>query len=339
MAGPQIRLRIRNFKGIATGEIELGRISVLLGANNSGKSTVLEALFLAPNPFRYTAYGEPAAKILNFLHSGMGEGGYIFLMRNYGLGEAEIEALVGAARAAIEIVNESHDFPYLLVRQPDGEALGHLAKHSAKANSSTVSPSNKHGFEALYYHPLLRDLATKALANKWPSIQDAVRKVASSLSELVRMRLVTLTLEPFGSLGNLACYAMLEDGRKIRVSDLGDGIRTLIPLMLLYEAWSWVDGPRLLLIDDVECHMNPRALAVFSNWLADRLDEGAYLVLTTHSLGAAKYILARLEEHGAAAYLLGLRNGELKYKRLTLDDIEELKRAGLDVRVAEPYLL
>jgi predicted ATP-binding protein involved in virulence len=46
------RLRLENFKGIVQGEIELAPLTILLGANNSGKTTILEALFLAPNPFR-----------------------------------------------------------------------------------------------------------------------------------------------------------------------------------------------------------------------------------------------------------------------------------------------
>jgi len=37
------RVRIRNFRGVREGELELAPLSILLGANNSGKTTVLEA--------------------------------------------------------------------------------------------------------------------------------------------------------------------------------------------------------------------------------------------------------------------------------------------------------
>ncbi|RLF99594.1 MAG: hypothetical protein DRN49_04150 [Thaumarchaeota archaeon] len=40
------KLRLENFKGIKSGEIELAPLTILLGANNSGKTTILEALFL-----------------------------------------------------------------------------------------------------------------------------------------------------------------------------------------------------------------------------------------------------------------------------------------------------
>ena len=45
-------LKLMNFRGIKEGELELAPLTILLGGNNSAKSTILEALFLAPNPFR-----------------------------------------------------------------------------------------------------------------------------------------------------------------------------------------------------------------------------------------------------------------------------------------------
>jgi predicted ATP-dependent endonuclease of OLD family len=50
------KLRIKNFRGIKEGEIELAPLTILLGGNNSGNTTILEALFLAPNPFREVPY-------------------------------------------------------------------------------------------------------------------------------------------------------------------------------------------------------------------------------------------------------------------------------------------
>src|SRR5687768_2947629 len=41
------KLRVENFKGFAKFEIDFGRFNVLVGGNNSGKSTLLRALRLA----------------------------------------------------------------------------------------------------------------------------------------------------------------------------------------------------------------------------------------------------------------------------------------------------
>jgi len=46
----------KEFPGNKGRELELAPLTILLGGNNSGKSTILEALFLAPNPFRSVPY-------------------------------------------------------------------------------------------------------------------------------------------------------------------------------------------------------------------------------------------------------------------------------------------
>ena len=37
-------LRVRNFRGIRDLELELGKVTVLIGENNSGKTSVLDAM-------------------------------------------------------------------------------------------------------------------------------------------------------------------------------------------------------------------------------------------------------------------------------------------------------
>ncbi|RLE62584.1 MAG: hypothetical protein DRJ47_10440, partial [Thermoprotei archaeon] len=41
------KVTLRNFRGIAKGEIDLEPLTILVGPNNSGKTTILEALLLA----------------------------------------------------------------------------------------------------------------------------------------------------------------------------------------------------------------------------------------------------------------------------------------------------
>ncbi|MEM3079385.1 MAG: AAA family ATPase [Thermoproteota archaeon] len=50
------RLRLWNFRGVRRGEARLEPFMIILGGNNSGKTTILEALFLAPNPFRSSLF-------------------------------------------------------------------------------------------------------------------------------------------------------------------------------------------------------------------------------------------------------------------------------------------
>jgi GTPase SAR1 family protein len=78
------QLRLRNFKGVVEGEAELDKLTILVGPNNSGKTTILEALFLAPNPLRQVPYvPTTAVQLLLEYHKTLSEKGYTFLLNKY----------------------------------------------------------------------------------------------------------------------------------------------------------------------------------------------------------------------------------------------------------------
>lgn len=60
---------LRNFRSfVSTGHIELGNINILIGANNSGKSSIIKALHLIQNgalhPYPDVRYGETTAEVI-----------------------------------------------------------------------------------------------------------------------------------------------------------------------------------------------------------------------------------------------------------------------------------
>jgi AAA15 family ATPase/GTPase len=78
------QLGLRNFKGVVEGEAELDKLTILVGPNNSGKTTILEALFLAPNPLRQVPYvPTTAVQLLLEYHKTLSETGYTFLLNKY----------------------------------------------------------------------------------------------------------------------------------------------------------------------------------------------------------------------------------------------------------------
>jgi recombinational DNA repair ATPase RecF len=67
------QINIREFRGIKECKepIELSKFTVLLGRNNSGKSTLLEALSLLPHPLAEDPLHRTGRiSVLNKLHSG-----------------------------------------------------------------------------------------------------------------------------------------------------------------------------------------------------------------------------------------------------------------------------
>ena len=149
------------------------------------------------------------------------------------------------------------------------------------------------------------------------------KKVAEDVSGLVYDNYRNLTIERF-----------LEDGLRIRLGDLGEGIQNYIIARILYE----LENPKVLLWDDIEVHLNPRMLLNIAEWFFDIVEDDNQVIITTHSLEAARTI-AGINEEKAVIYLTSLEKGTLKTKKFTLKEIEEFSEAGIDVRVAEPLLL
>ncbi|MCP8309393.1 MAG: ATP-binding protein, partial [archaeon] len=277
----------------------------MLGPNNSGKTTILEALFLAPNPLRMVPYYpiDIASKVIHSLHETLDSEGYAFLLYNYLSDQAKLEFNFNGTTYLLNFVNKGNFI----------EISAETKTTSAKELSGKVilgrlllsSYYQYRDYEALLMgntllvNPSLINAGYKHLRNKWASIVNlgVCKKVAKESSEFSYESYRDITIEPF--LGErLAIYAYLEDGRRIRLGDLGEGIQNYIISKILYE----LEKPKILLWDDIESHFNPRILSSISEWFYDLLEDGRQVILTTHSIEATK-IIAGLNEEKTWIYL------------------------------------
>ncbi len=332
-------LELENFRGVKKGRIELAPLTILLGGNNSGKTTILEALFLAPNPFRGVPYSlkpyNAAVAVLRYLHETLDSKGYAFLLYNYILNSAKISCRADNMHYSLVFSKEqpSQDLiSVILTKQDSSWTVGRL---STVHDNITPISSELYMKNTLLISSKLRDYGYRYIEENWAAIINLgiCRKVAKETSELVSENYIDITMEPFLG-GQLAIYAFLEDGRRIRLGDLGEGVQNYILARVLYE----VAKPETLLWDDVEAHFNPRMLLRIAEWFSELIEKNKQVIVSTHSLEAAK-IIAGMAEEKARIYLTSLKDGELKAKSLTLKEVEELQEAGIDVRVAEPMLL
>ena len=347
-----VRLELRNFKGVGEGSLELYPCTVLVGGNNSGKSTVLEALFLAPNPIRKTPYGVTAAGVVSLLHKTLTSKGNIHLLHRYSAQRAEILCIASdRSQLKVEFASIDDAIAFSITetsktgktsKQPPARLSKYEDKHQTSASLSSYPGgtfddkfTSAVTGETLYFHPRLIELAWEQLGQRWAEIigRAVPHEVAKKISEVVGADYDDLTLEPFGG-GRYAIYVREKGGGRIRLGDLGDGVQEVIMLLLLCE----LAKPKVLLIDDVESHLNPRMLIYLSQWLADFVEGGGQVVVSTHSREAAKLIAEVLDELGSRVVLLALQNGVLRSKELTLEDLEALEKAGVDLRVAEGIL-
>ena len=341
-------LEIRNFRGIGNKKVklELSPITALLGGNNSGKSTILEALFLAPNPLRDVPYITPhkyrtASNVIFSLHKTLDYIGFTFLFHNYTSDMSEIELDINGEIYSLKFIRID-DSIHIITNKNVGRII---QSHEKKFRSIGYLPVHEIAPTIYHFKPIVKDtllisanltkMGYEYLKRNWGLIinKGIMRKVARDISTLTQENYMDFTMEPIVA-GRLDLLAYLRDGRRIRIGDLGEGIQSYISARILYEEAQ----PAVLLWDDIESHLNPRILLHIANWFSELLDEGKQIVFSTHSLEAVR-IIAGVNEEETGIYLTSLDNSVLRARRLTLEEVEDYQKSGIDVRTAEAVLL
>jgi predicted ATPase len=327
------QLRLRNFKGVVEGEAELDKLTILVGPNNSGKTTILEALFLAPNPLRQVPYvPTTAVQLLLEYHKTLSETGYAFLLNKYIANNMVIK--VDDLELLFTKINGSGIAVKVTYLSQSGETgildLGYLRPDGNVEVRSNVQIADN----TLLLSTKLAKFAHEYLQSRWIEISNtrAPALISREVSRFVSEEYVNVTAEPFMA-GSMTFYAMLADGTRIRLSDLGAGVHLYVVNKLLYEHYR----PDVVLWDDLETHFNPRLLTHVAEWFADLVEEGKQVIVSTHSLEVVETLTAFVED--AAVLLTSLRDGKLKVRKLGPKELEEWAKAGIDPRYAEALLL
>ena len=303
------RLRLENFKGVVEGEAELDKLTILVGPNNSGKTTILEALFLAPNPLRQIPYfPSTAVQLLLEYHKKLSETGYTFLLNKYIAKNMMIkvddrELLFTKDSVSGIAIFTSYLPPGYSSTHRFGERelleLGYLRPDSRVEGLSDLRIADN----TLLLSTKLAKFAHEYLQTKWIEILNtrAPALISRDVSRFVSEEYVNVTAEPFMA-GSTTFYVMLADGTRIRLSDLGAGVHLYVVNRLLYEHYR----PDVVLWDDLETHLNPRLLTHVVEWFADLVEEGKQVIVSTHSLEVVETLTAFVED---AAVLLRLETG------------------------------
>ena len=74
-------------------------------------------------------------------------------------------------------------------------------------------------------------------------------------------------------------------------------------------------------------------------WLADIVKEKVHVIITTHSLEAVDLIISVLDTIEPRIIISLLRDGKLLTKTIAPEEYEELRNAGLDVRISGGLLM
>ena len=349
-------LHIENFKGIKSGSIsDLAQVNVLVGRNNSGKSTILDALLLMRCAFArqdhlgndglFQTVRRRVARVDPKLSPSLRELHYMLRVDPPVL----VAAFVGGAQLSQSWEPEQqrglltigvddprqeerrfHSSPQLHVDRPQigndpvetvlGEALTQQIGHIFSAH--LLDPT-------VIRTPLLETFWGKLLLDR----RDA--KVRDMVNTLYRLEIETFSQTKFGQYDRLVA---LMPKHSVAVDWLGDGLRYALNILSLGVL---LEGT-ILMVEELETHQHPESLKLLVQTLFELAKrQNLQLFLTTHSWELMTYALDAAEEKEISLRMVHTRlkpDGTFDGRSVDKPDAKMLMDIGHDIRVHEKYM-
>jgi len=272
-------IEIENFRGIAKGTVSgLKPLTALVGANNSGKSTILEALYVL------ACQGHPAAWLEVIKVRGWFglEAVRAITYRNNG------HCLVGEGRPEnqrfmLQVQQTLNGMKVDLIKSPTGQ-LSSLLFEGEKvdpipylANPGAIfidigSIHQEQGLEGLY---------SKAIEPGIPAEEHLTALCAVLRPATKQLRIRTVD-------NRSLLYTMDNDG-VCALHFAGDGMRRLFKVA----CYLAVAKGRVVLIEEPECFQHPIAMDEFTKLIWAAVAQGTQVVFSTHSLELLSLVLAK----------------------------------------------
>jgi predicted ATPase len=340
---------IREFRGVKAlaKPLELRGFNVLVGRNNVGKTSILQALYLLSD--QREPYGEEPQ---NLLIKSVGAP----LVYGYA-GRAEVSYSFGF-KIAIENVTVSGEHSFnelsvdglrLIISDNSVERRYRIASgaiHELAWNEYVTVQSSEGTTHAPLHRVVMErpSLGRRSLVLYIPNTTEAfnmlhnfvynsfgdavkrglnVRVVREYLNRVVYDRFTEVFLGPRDEL-----YARKEVGDSIlyvRLKDFGEGVKRFTFAYLATE----ILNPALVLWDDIEVAMHPSLLHAVLTWLAE---SGRQVVITTHSIDALESVVM-VEPRDAQIILLRKDGNDIvHHKTLEIDEAKDILEKNIDIR-------
>jgi len=304
------QIDIKEFRGIreCREPIKLSKFTVLIGRNNSGKSTVLEALSLLPHSLSTDSlYGTRRIDILDNLHSGKP------LVYKYA-GVAELNYLLDRKQFKFKI--------------PENKNEATVSVEGTILTPTQVAESMKwvEIEKLVLFIPNDTEILTK-LRNRIEELWDLIVKLGAHISVVKHIN--DCIDEAYTEIFFEKRISVRKEAEKpyyIRLEDLGDGIEKAIKVMLFLEAMK----PKLILWDDFEASAHPTLIEMLLKWLSER---DWQVVLSTHSIDVLYRLLEVKPDDLTVLQLRRTPDDVLLHKSLSLEELESLIEANLDPRL------
>jgi len=349
-------IRIKGFRGIKEGTISsLADLTILIGKNGSGKSSILEALYATSSCIdpKNPIGGNTKLDYLVSRRGGRGNwnsAGYV-LWYQYDT----------TSPISIELTIDTYTYKVVIAYRklsPIGPSLSSTDAVWIFYKGAYINPATRHVLapnETSYrllnimpeeLKPFTRTLERTVLIDRrlllnppliesvlWTPI--ASKRLDKDIVDMIREELEPgaegLTYIPIGNTYALAIQTPLTT---IRVEDLGEGAKEAILISMIMLGIQ----PTLLLLEEPEAHMHPTGLYTFMKFLVKIAKKiGTQIIATTHSLDMlriASIISQELKIDTKIIYIERDANGILTHRTITADDFQTLEKLGIDTRLA-----
>ena len=311
------KLEINEFKGIkrCKKEIPFSNFTVLIGRNNAGKSSILEALSLLPSYFVNDIISDMHKnQYLSTLYEGRsGNSSFLYLHA----GESHLKYDLGDFMAEMHFDMDNHNsFIVNGKRIRDNyDDIGKVFNIDEKMLSKLVLfiPNNTKRIEELErkIHSFKNLIMKKGIHIR---VAEFINKcVDDKYSELVFQESITIRK----IFSNNTFYLPL--------NDLGSGVEKILKIMSLVE----VINPKLILIDDFESGLHPSLINMFIEWLKDG---NWQVILSTHSIDVLNSIVDITPIDTSVLLLKKDSEDILNYEVFNLDKLTAYINSNTDPR-------
>ncbi|MHA1803949.1 MAG: ATP-dependent nuclease [Promethearchaeota archaeon] len=306
-------LDIKEFRGIkdCKKKIELSEFTILIGKNNSGKTSVLEALSLLPHvEVKDKLFNKSKISVLKELHSSRN----IFYRYS---GQFNLTYFINNEPILLTCNEKFHFTVKFRKKAITPQELARQLSHSF----------NKKDNEMVQFLPF-NQITIQQLQTKLNQLKDKLTKkglhitLAKFLNKCVNDKFSELVFLQPVSLRKI--YA--DNTFYLELKDLGSGAEKVILTMAFLE----IMDPLLVLIDDFEAGLHPSLLKSFLKWLNEKKFQK---IISTHSIDVL-YHLTEIHPKNSTILLLDKSNEDiLCYKKLTIDELEDIINANHDPRL------
>jgi len=324
-------LNIESFRGLKDLKIDdLGDVNILVGDNNSGKTSILEAIQLLcePTEYRFVLLAKDRNPTAHF--SGT-DARYLFNTNQHAINKLQlsVEGVILEKEERVEIEGKlvNHILNADGMRQPIETFTGKISTNSLQSKDVILGAAfdiyDKSSKEDKSLNVKLVHVVDHLLSDAFSELVGK-RSTKEKAIELLRYFDASIVDILYAKESNetVSMIATDKDDDYIPLSVYGDGMKKA--LFILNAMISAENG--VLLIDEFETSLHTTAMKyVFKFMLEIAKELNVQLFLTTHSIEAIDTLLRSDEENVDRLNVIRIRKDEDKMYAQTIDGAEALR--------------